>query len=88
MLKALKKFFNRDATSWNHDYNELARLPFGAQIIDNGGVTAGWPAPRWTKQIDGRWRHNETTVDDSYFQMPFAFIGKTAPSQQFDSIES
>ena len=80
MLKAIKKFFgNKDQFGWNSDRSALADVAVGAKIVDNGGITAGWPAVEWTKKSDGVWENGVigseiSTVNDDYFQMPFLIV--------------
>lgn len=77
MFNALKKFFGiADKEIWTHDRKELLRVTPGTKIIDNGGITAGWPATVWTKLSDDNWRNDNdpTIVNDSYFQMPILVV--------------
>lgn len=78
MLKAIRKFFGiQEKTVWVHNRNALADLPFGTRIIDNGGITEGWPCVEWTKSPAGVWSNGASIVSNDYFQMPFAVVGET-----------
>lgn len=78
MLKAIKKFFGiPEKTLWIHNRAELAQLPSGTRIIDNGGITEGWPAVEWMKNPTGYWSNGASIVSNDYFQMPFAVVGET-----------
>jgi hypothetical protein len=80
MLKAIKKFFGiQKESDWIDDRHELAQVPAGTVIIDNNGITEGWPATEWMKRADGDWENRgqmaePIIVSDSYFQMPFLIV--------------
>lgn len=75
MLKAIKRFLKIEGkTVWIHNRNALAELPFGTRIIDNGGITEGWPAVQWVKSPAGVWSNGSSIVSDAYFTMPFAVV--------------
>lgn len=83
MLKTIKRIFGiKEKAIWSHNRSELAELPVGTVIIDNGGITEGFLCVEWKKGYTGTWSNGSSVVSsivsDEYFQMPFTILEPTS----------